>query len=71
MLLKKSIVDEKLPSGAKARTLFQRLSGTSELVPFPAFASSVLFSATCKAAPFQISMHSQAETYFVLVGVIS
>ena len=42
-LRKKSSVREKRTSGAKAPTYFQRLSGTSKLVPFPILLTWCLF----------------------------
>jgi hypothetical protein len=39
-------------SGAKARSKFERLNGTSKLVPFPKPRPSFGFSASCKAVPF-------------------
>jgi hypothetical protein len=42
---------KKLTSGAKARTQFQRLSGTSELVPFPKTTRREFFGKPLKSVP--------------------
>ena len=60
-LRKKSLGGERRPSGAKARTYSQRLSGTlrlrsgqaSKLVPFPILLTWFLFPRPVKACPFK------------------